>query len=87
MDLSYSPEHQAFRDEVRAFLEAHRHLAPPSGGPRDASWLYSAYTLRDDFAGTGLTLHTCTGQEIVLDEGPFHRGPAAVVRLIATRPA
>ena len=62
-------------------------LGRPSGGPRDASWLYSASTLRDDFAGTGLTLHTCTEQEIVLDEGPFHRGPAAVVRLIATRPA
>ena len=62
-------------------------LGRPSGGPRDASWLYSASTLRDDFAGTGLTLHTCTEQEIDLDEGPFHRGPAAVVRLIATRPA
>jgi alkylation response protein AidB-like acyl-CoA dehydrogenase len=63
MDLSYSPEHQAFRDEVRAFLEAHRHLAPPSGGPRDErarAWQrlliehgYTARTIPREYGGGG----------------------------------
>ncbi|WP_370373147.1 acyl-CoA dehydrogenase family protein [Henriciella pelagia] len=30
MDLNYGPEYDAFRQQVRAFIEAHRHLAPPS---------------------------------------------------------
>jgi alkylation response protein AidB-like acyl-CoA dehydrogenase len=30
MDLEYGPEYDAFRAEVRAFINAHRHLAPPS---------------------------------------------------------
>ncbi len=32
MDLTYSPEHEAFRQEVLVFLEAHRHAAPRGGG-------------------------------------------------------
>ena len=30
MDLDYGPEYDVFRKQVRAFIEAHRHLAPPS---------------------------------------------------------
>ena len=32
MDLSYSPEYEAFRTEVRSFLETHRGQAPGHGG-------------------------------------------------------
>src|SRR3546814_4498619 len=30
MDLDYGPQYDAFRAEIRAFINAHRHLAPPS---------------------------------------------------------
>ena len=30
MDLEYGPEYDVFRKQVRAFIEAHSHLAPPS---------------------------------------------------------
>src|SRR3546814_3311703 len=30
MDLDYGPEYDVFRTQVRAFIEAHSHLAPPS---------------------------------------------------------
>jgi alkylation response protein AidB-like acyl-CoA dehydrogenase len=30
MDLEYGPEYDAFRAEMRTFINAHRHLAPPS---------------------------------------------------------
>ena len=33
MDLEYSPEHRAFRDEVRAFLDANRDKAPNVRNP------------------------------------------------------
>ncbi len=32
MDLTYSPEHQAFRQEVLDFLDAHRDAAPKGRG-------------------------------------------------------
>jgi alkylation response protein AidB-like acyl-CoA dehydrogenase len=63
MDLSYGPKYEAFRDEVRAFLEAHRHLAPPAGGPRDdraRAWQrlliehgYTARTIPREYGGAG----------------------------------
>ena len=39
MDLSYGPEYEVFRDELRAFIAANRHLAPVAGGPRDEKGL------------------------------------------------
>ncbi len=30
MDLDYGPQYDAFRAEIRVFIDAHRHLAPPS---------------------------------------------------------
>ena len=38
MDLSFSPEHEAFRREVVAFLESHRDQAPRPGGPSALAW-------------------------------------------------
>lgn len=55
-----------------------------SGGPPDRDMLYSATTLRNDFATAEiLELEEATPE---LDEGPFHQGPAATVRLVARRP-
>ncbi len=49
-----------------------------SGGPRDASLLYDTTMLRDDFHD--LRIVKLEQKEVTLDEGPGHRGRAAVVR-------
>lgn len=54
-----------------------------SGGPREENLLYDAPTLCDDFPF--LHLIECGQKEIILDEGPFHKGPAAVLRMIGQR--
>lgn len=58
-------------------------LAYPSGGPRVQEMLYSADMLAEDFAGAGILQL----EELVTDlnEGKYHCGPGAVVRLIAQR--
>jgi len=61
---------------VEAFT--HRQLGRPSGGPRQADLLYDADLLRSDFPGVEWSV--LEEAEVDLDEGPFHRGPAAVVR-------
>ncbi|OYW25072.1 MAG: acyl-CoA dehydrogenase [Caulobacter sp. 12-67-6] len=66
MDLTYSPEHQAFRREVLVFLEAHRHAAPKGGGAAQrpsaeaVAWQklliahgYAARTIPKEFGGYG----------------------------------
>ena len=63
MDLSLGPQYEAFRLEVRGFIEAHRHLAPAAGGPRDdaaRAWQrlliergYTARTIPQEFGGAG----------------------------------
>lgn len=68
-------------------LEAFRpeQLGRGTGGPPVAEMLYSADTLRQDFAAAEIVeLHEV---ETELDEGPGHAGPAATVRLVARRPA
>ena len=52
-------------------------LGRPSGGPRQADLLYEVATLRSDFPG--VDWQVLEEAEIELDEGPFHRGTAAVV--------
>jgi alkylation response protein AidB-like acyl-CoA dehydrogenase len=60
MDLSLSPQHQAFREEVRAFLAEHGHKAP-RGENRDVlAWQrlliehgYAARTIPKDYGGFG----------------------------------
>lgn len=55
-----------------------------SGGPPVAEMLYTAALLRIDFAGAEfLVLDECVTD---LAEGKYHRGPAAVVRLVLRRP-
>ena len=54
-----------------------------SGGPRTPEMLYSAGTLRSDFAGGEVLELTETRTELA--EGKYHSGPAAVVRLVVRR--
>lgn len=56
-----------------------------SGGPRVPEMLYSAATLRADFAGGEILELAETRTELA--EGKYHSGPAAVVRLVARRPS
>jgi 2-polyprenyl-3-methyl-5-hydroxy-6-metoxy-1,4-benzoquinol methylase len=55
-----------------------------SGGPPVLEMLFTADMLRNDFAGGEVLLLEETTTELV--EGKYHRGPAAVVRLILRRP-
>lgn len=50
-----------------------------SGGPKEENMLYDAPTLCGDFPF--LHLIECGQKEIILNEGPFHKGPAAVLRM------
>ena len=60
MDLSYGAEHEAFRRETVAFIEANRHLAPRPGGPSALAWQalliengYAARTIPKAYGGYG----------------------------------
>ncbi|MCK9365655.1 MAG: class I SAM-dependent methyltransferase [Metallibacterium scheffleri] len=68
---------------LEAFTPAQ--LACASGGPRDLALLYTEALLREDFAALEL-LEVLSG-EVLLDEGPGHRGPGQVLRLLARRAA
>jgi len=54
-----------------------------SGGPKDPALLYDAPSICSDFP----FLHqlSCEQKEVILDEGPFHQGKAAVLRLAGQR--
>ncbi|MEJ2132320.1 MAG: acyl-CoA dehydrogenase family protein, partial [Gammaproteobacteria bacterium] len=63
MDLAYSPEYEAFRAEVRSFLEANKDKAPKPGAGRAGSrqWQqlliqhgYAARTIPKEYGGAGL---------------------------------
>ncbi|MDR3435152.1 methyltransferase domain-containing protein [Telmatospirillum sp.] len=59
-------------------------LAFSSGGPKDLALLCRADDLRADFAS--LEILALDEAEVVLDEGSFHQGKAAVVRMVARKP-
>lgn len=59
-------------------------LGNPSGGPKALDMLFTEDMLRADFAG--LDFQLCQTAHTTLNEGAYHRGPADVIRLIATRP-
>lgn len=54
-----------------------------SGGPKEEELLYDAPTICQDFPF--LHLLQCEQKEVELDEGPFHQGRAAVLRLTGQR--
>jgi SAM-dependent methyltransferase len=54
-----------------------------SGGPKDVSLLYDAPSICSDFPF--LHLMTCEQKEVILNEGDYHKGKAAVLRLVGQR--
>ncbi len=54
-----------------------------SGGPKTATMLYSIDELLEDFGS--LKIQLLEEKIIDLNEGSFHKGEAAVIRMIATR--
>ncbi|MFT3917344.1 MAG: methyltransferase domain-containing protein [Anaeromyxobacteraceae bacterium] len=68
---------------LEAFTPAQ--LAFTSGGPKQPDWLFTAAMLREDFPG--LAWDPLLEEELELDEGPGHRGRAAIVRGVGRRVA
>jgi cyclopropane fatty-acyl-phospholipid synthase-like methyltransferase len=60
-----------------------RQLGFTSGGPKQKDMLYGAALLRADFPG--IAWEVLEEVDVVLDEGAFHQGPAAVVRGVGRR--
>ncbi len=54
-----------------------------SGGPKDPELLYDLETVKTDFASLECVI--CEETEEDLDEGPFHKGKAAIVRYIGKK--
>lgn len=81
--------HRAMLDAVRpgglVLMEAFRpeQLALGTGGPPLREMLYDAPTLRADFAEAEIL--ELEEVETDLDEGPFHAGRAATIRMVAAR--
>jgi SAM-dependent methyltransferase len=58
-------------------------LGRASGGPRDAAMLFSAEMLSGDFAGFDII--SLSESLVQLNEGPYHQGEAAVVRILVQK--
>ncbi len=54
-----------------------------SGGPKDPALLYDISELRNDFER--LRILNFEQKEVVLEEGPYHKGKASVIRLVAPK--
>ncbi|HMP74222.1 MAG TPA: class I SAM-dependent methyltransferase [Kiritimatiellia bacterium] len=54
-----------------------------SGGPRDPGMMFTEEMLRADFSG--LERLAVRRDEVVLEEGRLHRGPAVLIRMIGFR--
>lgn len=77
----------ALRPGGLVILEAFtpRQLGNASGGPKDPAMLYEPDELRAEFPG--VTWEVLREEEVHLAEGPFHQGPARVVRGLGRRTA
>lgn len=77
--------YQSLRSGGYLVLEAFakEQLQFDSGGPKDSSLLYSAPMICSDFPF--LHLLSCGQKELELKEGPYHKGKAAVLRLIGQK--
>jgi SAM-dependent methyltransferase len=62
---------------------AKEQLRLESGGPKDPAQLYDAPSICNDFQ----FLHVlyCAQKEVELNEGPFHKGKAAVLQLVGQK--
>lgn len=72
----------ALKPGGRLILEAFspEQLGKSSGGPQNADLLYSDAMLREDFGPDRIL--KLESASVNLDEGPYHRGPAEVVRMV-----
>jgi hypothetical protein len=66
---------------LEAFAKEQAHLQ--SGGPKDPALLYDAPSLCSDFPF--LHLLSCGQKSINLNEGPFHKGEAAVLQIVGQK--
>ena len=62
-----------------------RQLGLPSGGPQDEAMLFTPAMLAADFVGLEILKNETAS--VVLDEGPYHQGPAHIIQFIAQKPA
>ncbi len=76
---------RSLRPGGQVILEAFHpdQLDHDSGGPPVAELLYSESDLADDFRD--LEIEHLETRQVELDEGPYHQGPAKVVRMIARK--
>lgn len=86
-DLAYRRAWEALAPGGLFIVEAFTpgQLGRPSGGPRRLDFLFDADTLRALLPEADFEL--LEEREVRLDEGPFHQGDAAVVRMVARRTA
>ena len=66
---------------LEAFAKEQAELG--TGGPKDLDLLYDAPSLCNDFQF--LHILNCEQKELVLEEGEYHKGKSAVLRLIGQR--
>lgn len=69
---------EAFAKEQLVYQPVHG-----SGGPQQADMLYSPAEVQAEFAGVEFDVLETV--EVTLDEGPYHRGLAKVVRAVGTK--
>lgn len=62
-----------------------RQLGLASGGPKDPAMLFTPEMLAADF--NALTILKNETSTVVLDEGPYHQGPAHIIQFTAQKPA
>ncbi|WP_339734399.1 class I SAM-dependent methyltransferase [uncultured Sunxiuqinia sp.] len=87
------PQRQGFIQRLKAALKAggtvilegfsKSQIHNNSGGPRDIDLLFSKEELQADFAGFANV--NISEADVELDEGPFHKGKAHVIRLVAVK--
>lgn len=70
---------EVFSKEQISYQEKHN-----SGGPKPVDMLFSVDELRDLFEEL-IHLELIEKTEVVLDEGPYHSGPASVIRVMGKR--
>ncbi len=77
---------KALKPGGRLILEGfHKNqLGKDSGGPKSLDMLFNEKELEEDFAGMEIII--LETKEVELDEGPYHRGIASVIRLVARKP-
>ncbi len=75
----------ALRPGGTLLLEAfHKEQLPlQSGGPKQEAMLFGLEELEADFAS--LSLDQISRQRVILEEGPYHHGPAETIRIRATK--